>query len=226
MKWLYLLLDLGTLMCPLLLSFDKNVRYFRAWKNALLSAIVIAIPFIIWDILFTQNGFWGFNPAYITGYYLFNLPIEEVLFFIVVPFACTFIYEVVKYFFRSYSFSRFNRIFFFALALYSVSLVILGTPGIYTITVQITAALVLIWTMIQSHYRYIGIAFLFSMIPFLIMNGVLTGCCTPSPIVWYQEEVIVSARIFTIPMEDTLYSFSMIAANILVFEKLQAKKQP
>ena len=48
MNWLYLLLDVSTLFFPVVLSFDKNVRYFKSWKNAFLSALLIAIPFLIW----------------------------------------------------------------------------------------------------------------------------------------------------------------------------------
>src|SRR5690606_39231530 len=100
MKWLYFILIAVTLLCPIVLSFESKVQYRKSWKNSLLAALIISVPFIVWDIVFTQQGFWGFNPAYISGIYVFNLPIEELLFFIIVPFACTFIYECCRYFFR------------------------------------------------------------------------------------------------------------------------------
>ena len=56
--------------------------------------------FIPWDIWFTDIGVWWFRDDYITGWKIFLLPIEEWLFFIVVPYACIFIYEVLIYFIK------------------------------------------------------------------------------------------------------------------------------
>lgn len=223
MRWLYLLLDLGTLICPLILSYDSHVRYYKAWKNSLLSAVITAVPFIVWDIVFTSNGFWGFNPDYLSGIYVFNLPIEEILFFIVVPFACTFIYEVIKYFFRNYTMLIFNRAFEMAIPIYAVSLVLMGDIGYYTLAVVISSALVLLWQLQQRDLRYVGLAFLVSLIPFFIVNGILTGFCTAQPIVWYSEAQKVAPRLLTIPMEDILYSYTLLVANILLFERFQRK---
>ncbi len=224
MKFAYLWLDVATFLCPFLLSFDKKVKYFSAWRSALLASFIIAIPFLIWDAVFTAQGFWGFNPDYITGVYLFGLPIEEVLFFFVVPFACTFIYEVCKYFFRQYSLELFNKGFKILLPVYAISLLMLGDSGYYTLSVQISYSLVLIWMLLKSEYRHVPLAFCISLIPFLLMNGVLTGSVTTEPIVWYNEGQKVAPRIFTIPMEDVLYSFTLVVSNILVFEFFQKRR--
>lgn len=223
MNWLYLLLDIGTLMCPVLLSFEKRVHYFKSWKAAALASLIIAVPFLIWDHFFTIKGFWGFSPDHTLGMKLFELPLEEYLFFIVVPFACTFIYEVVKYYFRNVSLTWFNRAFQFAIPLYAISLLLFPTYGYYTVSVEISSALVLIILMLNREIKHAGIAFLFSMIPFFIMNGILTGGITDEPVVWYSEFEKVPFRLWTIPMEDVLYSFTLVVSNIIIFEKLQAK---
>ena len=223
MKSLYLILDLATLICPIFLSFDKNIRYVKSWKTAFLSALIISIPFIIWDIIFTQNGFWGFNPDYLIGIYFYHLPIEEILFFFIVPFACIFIYECCKYFLKSYSFTNFNRIFTFLIPIYGFVLVFLDDVGYYTLLSVISSSVVLFWMMKNPQYRYIPIAFVFVFIPFFIVNGFLTGGFTEAPVVWYSEAQKVDYRIFTIPMEDVLYNFALIVSNILVFEFLKQR---
>ena len=76
-KYTYLLIDVLTILFPFILSFDKKVAFYKDFKNAFLSIICIAIPFIIWDIYFTENRIWGFNEDYLSGKYLSNLPIEE-----------------------------------------------------------------------------------------------------------------------------------------------------
>jgi len=224
MKWTYLILIVGTLLCPLLLSFDKHVRYNKSWKSALFAAFIIAIPFLIWDIIFTYNGFWGFTPEYLSGLYIYNLPIEEVLFFIVVPFACTFIYEVIKYFFRSYSMKVFNAAFHMAIPLYAMGLVLISDFGYYTLTVVISSSIILFWQLKSHDLKFIALAFILSLVPFFIVNGILTGCCTEEPVVWYSEAQKVAPRLFTIPMEDILYSYTLVVANILLFERIQRKR--
>ena len=96
MKYLYLLIDGLTLAGPLVLSFDRRVAFFRRWKYLFPSIGLMMAIFVPWDIAFTHMGVWGFNPQYLSGYRIFNLPIEEVLFFVVVPYACVFIYDCLN----------------------------------------------------------------------------------------------------------------------------------
>ena len=111
-QYLYLILDLSILLMIIPLSFDKKVSYVSTWKSAFLAIGFVGVPFLIWDILFTEWGIWGFNDSYLSGIYLYNLPIEEVLFFIVVPFACTFIYACAKAYFSHLIHLRFVSIAF------------------------------------------------------------------------------------------------------------------
>lgn len=219
MQPIYLYLILFTPFFPILLSFDKRVHYVARWKYALLAATIVAIPYLIWDEIFTENGFWGFNPDYLTGIYLGSLPIEEVSFFFVVPFACTFIHECVKYYFRNLNLKLFNIIFWIAIFGYSILVGEAGMGGWYT-TIAIGLGLVLIiWLFIKREkYQYIPVAFLFSMLPFLLVNGILTGSFLDEPIVWYNEAQFSSLRMFTIPFEDVIYGFGLIVLNIVLVE--------
>lgn len=221
MKSLYLLLDLLTLACPLVLSFEKRVNYRSSWLPSLMATLIIAVPFLVWDAIFTAHNYWGFNRRYNLGIDLFGLPLEEYLFFIVVPFACTFIYEVSKYYFNKFSLITFNRIVQIGISFYSLALVFLGESGMYTLSVQISSLIVLVLWMLKPQLKLIGIAFLLSLIPFLIVNGILTGSFIDQEVVWYCEAEKVPYRIFTIPMEDVLYSFTLVVGNILVFEYLR-----
>ncbi len=223
MQWTYLLVILATLFFPVVLSFESKVHYISSWKNSLISAVIIAIPFIIWDSLFTELGFWGFNQEYLIGINIFNLPLEEILFFIIIPFACTFIYEVVKFYFRKYDLKKLSKTFFFIIPLYGLLLTIFGESGWYTLSVILSSTLVLIALMKHPELDKIILAFLICFLPFFIMNGILTGAITENPVVWYSEEQKIAGRIFTIPFEDILYNFSLLIPNMLLFEWLQKK---
>ena len=60
----------------------------------LIAIVIPAIPFLLWDALVT-GAHWHFNPLYVSGIKIINLPVEEILFFITVPFACLFTWEMI-----------------------------------------------------------------------------------------------------------------------------------
>lgn len=220
MKGLYLILDVITVLCPVILSFDNRVKFVRSWGNVLLVSTIIAIPFLIWDVIFTENGVWGFNPDYLVGVSIFGLPIEEVLFFWVVPLACVFVYECCKFYFRKFTW-RFTNIGVQVGALaYLVFLSSKNPAGWYTLTTIIASVITMYFWFVTKRLPQIGIAYLLCLIPFLIINGVLTGSWIDAPIVWYNPEHFSGMRIGTIPMEDAMYGFSLIVSNILLHEKL------
>lgn len=224
MKGLYLLLDIATLIFPLALSFDKKVAYVKSWKNVLFASLIVGVPFLVWDILFTQKGIWGFNADYLVDITIYNLPIEEVLFFLVVPFACTFIYECALAYFAKHNFQKLNAIFYGLLTGYVVFIAAFGYHGIYAQSVIVSGLItIFILGKYGKNLNHLPIAFLISLVPFLVVNGVLTGGFTEDPIVWYNDAERTPFRIFTIPVEDILYSFTLIALNIFVFERLKKK---
>lgn len=224
MKGLYLLLDGLTPLFPILLSFDSRVHYFKKWRSVFIASLIVAIPFLVWDFIFTEHGFWGFNPDYLVGWHIGNLPIEEVLFFIVVPFACTFIYECCKYYFRKINFKVFNRVMQFGIPIFAMILTLLEPTGWYTFSVVISSGIVLFWWLRIPRYSFVGISFLVSLLPFLLMNGILTGGMTEAPIVWYSELQKVTPRIWTIPLEDILYCFTLVASVFMLSEFLEEKR--
>ncbi len=226
MNTLYLLLDLGVIIFPFLLSFDKKVHYVGDWGATFGALFAIGVPFLIHDYFFTEMGIWGFNPDYLTGYYLLNLPIEEVLFFVVVPYACTFVYACCRAYFTKIDFKTFNLVFYVGMLLYAIVILVLGMGRWYSTMVAIIAFFLggYLWVK-RNDYPYLPIAVLLSMIPFFIMNSILTGSFTPAPIVWYDNAQNIGYRWGTIPAEDILYSFLLVAGNILVFKFLVERKR-
>jgi hypothetical protein len=62
------------------------------------------------------------------------------------------------------------------------------------------------------------------LIPFFIINGVLTGAITPEPVVFYNASEIIGLRLVTIPIEDSIYALSCLLIPISIMEWWNEKK--
>ena len=67
-------------------------------------------------------------------------------------------------------------------------------------------------------YQYFYTTFILIMIPFVLVNGALTGTFFDKTVVLYNPEEIIGLRLFTIPVEDTVYAFQLILANLIVYK--------
>ncbi|WP_196890010.1 lycopene cyclase domain-containing protein [Aureivirga sp. CE67] len=224
--WLYLALNLGSISIPLLYSFEKKMYFIKNWKKIFVSTTIVATFFLIWDAIFTAKGVWGFNPDYYLGFKILKMPIEEWLFFFCIPYASIFIHYALKHFKPKLLIPIFWVKFISVILIFlSVNLIVLNYNKAYTLidfsVFLITILLGLLFG-IKILQRFF-IAFLIILIPFFIVNGILTGSFIEAPVVWYDNSQNLGIRIFTIPVEDTAYAFSMLFLNILIFEKLKTR---
>jgi len=221
---LYLWLDLLSLSVPFLVSFHPRIALYKHWKALFLAMFITLIPFIIWDVYFTVNGYWGFNEIYLSGIYFLHLPIEEWLFFICIPYACIFTHLSILEINPKLSLSDklTKRISIFLFGLFALVLLV-NYDKAYTAIDMIFAIVVLALvvkfkpSLLNSFY----ITFLFMLIPFFIVNGVLTGTGIEGNVVWYNNEQNLGIRLGTIPVEDTAYAFSLILLNLFLFNKFK-----
>jgi lycopene cyclase domain-containing protein len=93
----YFLVLILSLSAPLILSFYPPLKFYRNISGLIISILVTVVLFGIWDVLATARGHWWFEPDKIWGIHFINLPLEEWLFFIVIPFCCLFTWETIKF---------------------------------------------------------------------------------------------------------------------------------
>jgi lycopene cyclase domain-containing protein len=172
-------------------------------------------------------GIWGFNPKYLTGIYIGSLPLEEILFFICIPYACVFTYFALNYIVkRDYIFPHHELLS----SGFIIVLLILGIYFIdkaYTAVTFISLALFLAFITLKIRPRYMGhfyLSFGVILIPFFIVNGLLTGSFIEDEVVWYNDVATTGLRMGTIPVEDTFYAMLLLLMNISIFEWLQERK--
>ena len=221
---LYTILLLCSILVPLALSFDKKLQFYKQWKFLMPSIVVVALFYIVFDIYFTKLGVWGFNARYCSSNVFFNLPIEEWLFFIVIPYASVFLHDsIVLYFTKVRLHNKFAKYLSVTLLLILLIIVLFNLEKAYTTYIFSLVILVLIFSffdktiVISSFYC----TFLAILIPFIIINAILTGSFIDEPIVWYNNNENLGIRFLTIPIEDFGYAFSLILFNLLLRNKLK-----
>ncbi len=184
-----------------------------------------ALFYIAWDAWFTSMGIWNFNPEYISGIKLLNLPIEEVLFFFVVPYCCTFIYACIKAYFPRIPDSKFYQIVLLLFVLLLIGLGLTYLSRYYTSITFLLTALFLAILLFSTKLRalvplsYFLISYTIVLIPFLIVNGFLTAI----PVVRYNDAENLAVRITTIPVEDIVYGMLLFLLNIVGYEFLRKR---
>ena len=224
----YVLLMAVSVLVPLLRSFEKRVAFYRSFGPLFSGIAIVGIFFLIWDIIFTHLGFWGFNERYLTGVSLFGLPLGEYLFFLVIPFSCVFIYRVLNYFYPrepwaggvTANISNFLMGFSGALAItfYDRWYTVL-TFGILALLIYLHAR---IWKTpwLGKFYR----AYMVILVPFFIVNGILTGTGIEEEIVWYNESEMIGTRILSVPLEDAFYGMILILGVVGLYEYLGKRR--
>ena len=221
---LYFILLLCSVSVPLVLSFDKRLQFYKRWKYVLPSIFIIAAIYIFFDFILTSKGVWGFNPNYISGIHLFRLPVEEVLFFIAIPYASIFLHDAFVEYFPDFKPARRLTVSITSLLIVgSVFIIVFNIDKAYTSYIFIKVLIVLVLSLLDKSEttNAFYVTFLIILIPFLIVNGILTGTGIDSEVVWYNNAENTGIRILTIPVEDIGYAFSMILFNLLLINQFK-----
>jgi lycopene cyclase domain-containing protein len=95
-RWQYVLVLAACLAITLPLEIFRPGVYRQAWR-AVRAILPVAAVFVLWDEVAIWAHIWTYNPAYITGVNIpFHMPIEEVLFFLVIPVCALLTYNAVN----------------------------------------------------------------------------------------------------------------------------------
>ena len=218
----YLFLNLVTIAGPLALSFDKKVAFYKNWKPFTLSMLATSTIYIVWDIWFTKSNVWLFNPQFVCGKWLASLPLEEYVFFIIIPYACLFIYACLKAYLPNFSFNKALKPIVISLMAISLIAIAINPSHLYTtitfgfLFITLT---VLLLTHHTAHLSHIILAWIIALLPMSYVNGVLTS----KPVLIYNDAQNLGIRIGTIPLEDFFYNMVYMLWMITVYEILRRK---
>lgn len=186
------------------------------WKELLVPLVMMALIFIAWDILFTSLGVWRFNPSYIQGVSIINLPWEEVCWFFIIPFCSLFVYQIVKIRWSNPWGSA--RTLQFVLLVVLFGMYLLNMDRIYSAT-SISMTISMIGLSLIVNWKGFGLfiaSFLLLLIPMGLFNGMLTGLLTKEALVQYNSAEFGGIRILSFPIEDIGFGFSFLIGIILL----------
>lgn len=225
MKFTYLLIDLFSVLVPFIFSFHPGLKFYKNWPAFFPAMLITGVVFIAWDMYFTRLKIWGFNPAYLTGTYIGNLPVEEILFFFCIPYACVFTYACLNLMIKKTLSKRSQLIASCVLIALAVFMAVSFHGLRYTAYAFAMLAILLVTAQFILKANWLSrfyITYLLLLLPFVIVNGLLTGTGLHSPVVWYNPAHIVGVRLLTIPIEDIFYGIDLILLNIMIYTGLNA----
>ncbi|MEO5673676.1 MAG: lycopene cyclase domain-containing protein [Chitinophagales bacterium] len=221
MKYTYLVIDAASFIIPFLFTFHSRIRFHKRWKWFLPALTVVALFFCCWDSLFVYWGVWGFNERYISGIKIFNLPIEEILFFFCIPYACTFSYHCFSFLLPRVTSSWPSGIIAYTLIFFLIAGMFLWINQLYPFITFLLLTAILLLTAKEKYLAVFFLTCLIMVIPFLFVNGLLTGTGLDEPVVIYNSNEITGIRFFTIPLEDFFFGMLMMLMNVAGMEFLQ-----
>ena len=187
----------------------------------LIAIVIPAIPFLLWDALVT-GAHWHFNPVYVSGIKIINLPIEEILFFITVPFACLFTWEMIirRAKEKNVDVQWLRLLIYFALP---VGIFFFSIGKQYT---GLTLSFIFIANLVDQFLKtnlLFDKRFYFYLLLIVIFTLIFNGYLTWRPVVTYGVEYQLDFRIITIPVEDFFYGISLLGMNTSLYKYLIRK---
>ncbi len=224
-SYTYLFVDLACVAIPFFASFYPKYAFYKDWKPFFKANTIVALVFLIWDYFFTKSGVWGFNDDYLTGLYIGNLPIEEVLFFICIPYACVFTFFALKSLIKNNPLNKLESIISYVFIFGLFIIAIINYNKLYTSITFFSTVIFLAYLKFKKvnlSYHYFSYSLIFPF--FYLSNGILTGSFFIEPIVWYNDTENLGIRIGNIPIEDSVYGMLLVFSNIQLYQYFKQLK--
>ena len=217
MKVEYFIFNIVVVSGPILASFERNLRFVQYWRQASMAVAVTAIPFIIWDIAVTGYH-WHFNETFTLPVRFLGLPPGEWLFFLTVPFAGLFVWQVLLYY-RPGPPAQKSSAVWLAPLIFVVGSVLL----MYGLEYTGLAILALVPVVVLDSVLGTGVLVNRNILPFdafiVAAIALCNGYLTARPIVLYNEATMSGFRLGTIPVEDFAYGTALMLMATVLFER-------
>jgi isorenieratene synthase len=229
MKAEYLLFDLVMIAAPVVLSCIRGPTFFvHRWARAAVAIVVGAAPWVLWDVLVAERHWW-FAEDYTLGPSVLGLPLEEWGFFVAVPFACLYTWEILVRGPQGQPHPLLRWAWVAVAALLPLGVwVFLATGREYTgLSLACMGAAASVDVGLRTHllrrprtWAYLAVVSLFTV----VFNNFLTG----RPIVLYDASYQLDWRVVTMPIEDLGFGLGLMITVTAIYAWLgeQVRRDP
>ncbi len=224
MRWEYLAFDAVVLLPVLVLSLRRSTFFLPRWPAAFAALTLTAIPFLVWDAVVTGRHWW-FNDRYLLGPRLGPLPIEEVLFFVAMPFACLFSWRTLFWKADASKLPVVAVVPWLLLLPLGLAGWLFGWPeytslAIGAVGLSAVVDLALGGGLVRTP------RFLAFLVFVLVLTAGFNGYLTWRPIVQYDPRYQLDLRVLTTPVEDFIYGLALVVSTSAIFERLSRGTGP
>jgi|GEM_PF-779673 lycopene cyclase domain-containing protein len=215
-EFFYLFFNLGAVFFAFALS--KKAKLKINYIALFCSYVLISLPFIVWDIWAVSSGHWWFNQDYVIGLNILGIAIEEIMFFVSVPYVMTVIYLCIRS--TALLGSLATRALIVIIGLIGLVFTVYSEQRGYTNAVGLATILISIGFLFFYDFSRAVVGLwkfqLLLLAVFIVANSFLTAL----PIIEYGQYEFIGFRIGTIPVEDFLFNFILINTFITVYMSL------
>lgn len=222
MNYTYLFVDLGLLLFAVILFSGKQLNFANQSKFIILAILINVFAFSVPTEFLTQLKVIVFNPPYLSGMTLWELPVEELLLSMLLPLCGLAIYLVLNLRFPDNNLEKYSLALSNMMLGLCIAMLYFGHQKLFTV---FTFSILLVFLLyveyinkIRFMYKFYR-AFLVSLILFYIVYGLLTSI----PVIQYTTEETLNFNLSHIPFESHFYFMSMLLLSIYLFELFKSR---
>jgi lycopene cyclase domain-containing protein len=222
MNYTYLLIDLGLLLFTIFVFSFRPLNFAKNSKFIILAGLITLFAFSVPTEFLTQLKVIVFNPPYLTGMTLWELPVEELLISLLLPLCGLGIYLFLNVRFPDNSLEKYSLAVSNIMLGICIAMLYFGHQKLFTL---FTFGILLVFLVyieyvnrIRFMYRFYR-AFLSSLILFYLVFGVLTSL----PVLQYSMAENLNFNLFHIPFESQFYFMGMLLLTVWLYELFKSR---
>ncbi|KAF0239238.1 MAG: lycopene cyclase domain-containing [Prolixibacteraceae bacterium] len=220
----YALVLIVMAVITMFLFVKKTIVFFTELKYMLPAIIFSGAIFILFNHRLLETGILSFNSNFLTGKYLFSLPVEEWLFLLIISLFSFSVYILITVLFPN--FERPNLFLVISVVL------LLGfglvawhfrqklIPFFIFFLLTIYFGYTIFRNRFKMHLTKFYISYAIAVIPYFLIKGLLYSL----PVISYNTGYTLGIRLLGTPVEEFGYFFLLMLINVTIFEYLKGHR--